>query len=424
MSESLDLSPDIERDIMSLCFKDSQFFLDIHEYLKAEHLISDSAVMVWKTLQFFFHEWHSVPKPDIIMNLVRKHWNVDLGDCYIRSEVLEKEFLIYETIKRIRMQELRRFILNAADEAEKDLPNYESMEMDLQKILAIQPMSNLGMVYFDLDERFERINSIRQKRTPTSIKVIDDALGGGLASKELVAIGAPPGAGKSYLLCISGAHMVVRGKKNVVHYSMEMSEERVALRYDMATLKLSSSGILDDIEGVKKRLRNIKGVLNNNLIIKEFPQRSASVGTLRTHIHKMREQKNFVPDVIIVDYGDIMKPAKHYNSKYEEQGAIFSELRGLAQEFDVPILTATQTNRGSVTKEIVGMEDLGDSFDKARTVDALFTMVQKPEEREEGLFKIYEAKNRNGKAGRLHGYRIDYETAQLESLGEVDLSDE
>ena len=128
--------------------------------------------------------------------------------------------------------------------------------------------------------------------------------------------------------------------------------------------------------------------------------------------------------MIIVDYGDIMKPTRRYNSRYDEQGTIFQELRGLAQEFNVPVLTATQTNRGAVSKDVIGQEDLGDSYDKARILDALFTLIQSKEDKEDGIFKIYSAKVRNGASGKLYGYKIDYEKAQLEEIGVVNSDDE
>ena len=425
MTEPLNLERQMERDIVSLCLQDINFFIDIHEHLKPEHFVDESCANVWKITNAFFNEYNSMPEIDRVKHLVRKGYDIDIEDGFLRTDIQDREFLLNETIKLIRMQEFKSLIYDAAGELDSKSPNIEKYEEMFKNVLAIQPITDLGMVYLDLDERFEKLKAQQVVRTPTGIKVVDDALDGGLAPKELVAFAAPPGAGKSYLLCIAGSNMLLEGV-NVLHYTLEMSEERVSLRYDMAILDRTIPEILDDVEDTKKQIelrKNLK-LKKANLIIKEFPTKQASVNTIRAHIRKLKEQKGFVPDVVIVDYGDIMKATSRYNSRYEEQGAIFQELRGLGQELNVPILTATQTNRGSMSKDMVTMEDLGDSFDKARIMDALFMIMQTPEQKEEGLFKMVEAKVRNGASGRVFGYGIDYAKAQLTFMGEAKDEDE
>lgn len=418
----LGFSEELERDIVALCIHDPQFFLDVHEYLKPSHLASPAISKAYTVVKTYFDHHHTIPKESIILHLLGK-LDVSLPADYFKKEVLNKEFLLKETVDLIRHQEMKKFIYSALTEVDKKTPNFDQLETQLREVINIQPTQNLGTFYFDLDERFAKLQSITTDRTPTGIPSIDRALGGGLGRKELTCVAAPPGAGKSYLLCIAGAHILTKQRKNIVHYTFEMSEEITSLRYDSAILNLSSKDILGDVESAKERLLRYSKIMKENLVIKEFPTKGASVNTIRAHLNKLKEQRNFIPDGIIVDYGDIMKSTKSYQNRYEEQGSIFQDLRGLGQELDIWVMSATQTNRGSMSKDIVTMEDLGDSFDKARIMDALFIILQKPEEKEDGLLRLYDAKVRHGKSGTITGYEINYENAQLRELGSVEEED-
>ena len=417
MTEELGFSGDLEREIISLCLKDTQFFLDVHDHLDHKHFATDEASKTYAILKTYFETYHSIPNEDIVRHNASKI-GIDIDSGYFKANPLNRDFLLTETIDLIRHQEMKRFVMDAFKEVDKKNPNFDDLEDKLRKVINIQPTHDLGLFYFDLDERFQRIKSQSVERTACGIPSMDRALGGGLGKKELVCVAAPPGAGKSYLLCIAGANMLC-ARNNILHYTLEMSEEITSLRYDSAILNKTSDEIKCDIVKAKDLLERRRKVMEENLVIKEFPTKSASVNTFRAHILKLREQRGFIPDVIIVDYGDIMKATRSFNNRYEEQGSIFQDLRGLAQELNVPIFSATQTNRGSMSKDIVTMEDLGDSFDKARIMDGLFCIVQKPEEKEDGLFRLYDAKVRNGRAGKLHGYEIDYARAQINEIGEV-----
>lgn len=418
MTEPLGLNADIERDIVGLCVNDVSFFVEVHDYLKPSHFTSDEAAKSFAVIKSYFDLYHVLPKPSIVKHQLSK-LGVELDETWFVKDSLNADYLRKETVQLVRHQEMKAFIFSAINEVEKGAPDYGKLEEELRRVINIQPQADLGTFYWDLDERFARMKAVREERLPTGIPFIDKCMKGGLGQKELVCFAAPPGFGKSLLLTIVGSHVLLSGR-NVAHYTFEMSEEMTSLRYDSAILNRTSDQILEDVEAAKEKLRVKRRVIAENLVVKEYPTRGGSVATIRAHLQKAKEQKGFVPDLIIVDYGDIMKAGRQYQNRYEEQGAIFQELRGLAQEMKIPVLSATQTNRGSMSKEVAGMEDLGDSFDKARIMDALFMMLQKPEEREEGLFRLYGAKVRNGTAGKMAGYEIEYETVQIREVGEVE----
>lgn len=416
--ETLGLGESLEKDIVSLCIHDVKFFLDVTQYLKPQHFVSEAMGKAYAVIQGYFDVYHTVPKIDIIKYQLKK-LSVDSDGIELPRDILNRDFLLKETVTLVRNQEMKRYVLSAIGEIEKgDKANYEKLESELRSVLNIQPEHDLGTIYFDVDERFAKLRAAQTERIPTGIPFVDNALNGGLGRKELTCFASPPGVGKSFMLAICGAYILKTGH-NIVHYTLEMSEELTALRYDCALLAMSSKDILADETKAKERINAHKKVIDENLVIKEFPTKGATINTLRAHLSKLKEQRNFVPDLIIVDYGDIMKATRSYDKRYDEQGAIFQELRGLAQEMNVAMLSATQTNRGSMSKEIATMEDLGDSFDKARIMDALFMILQKPDEKEDGMFRMYSAKVRNGVGGRLFGFEINYETATIREIGET-----
>lgn len=413
--EKLGFGENLEQEIIALCTKDVNFFVDVHEYLTPKHFMSDKMGKAYAVIKTYFDEHHSVPNEATIKYMLGK-LQAD-SDIEFKVNKLNRDFLLSETIRLVRHQELKKFIFSSLTEVEKGNPDLGKLEEKMKKILNIQPTHDLGTFYYDIDERFLRLKNLNTIKLPTGIPTVDKALNGGLAPKELVCFGAASGVGKSFLLCIAGAH-ILKTCHNVVHYTLEMSEEITSLRYDCALLDKTTEEIYGDFFKAKEGIEKYKKIMTNNLVIKEFPTKTASVNTFRSHLNKLKEQRNFIPDVIIVDYGDIMKPTRNVDKRYEEQGLIFQELRGLGQELNVPILSATQGNRGSGMKDQAGMEDLGDSYDKARIMDGLFFLMQKPEEKEDGLFRLRDAKVRNGKAGGIHNYEIDYPRAKIRLVEE------
>ena len=412
--DKLKFNLELQKEIIGLCVHDPTFFLKLNGVVTPAHFSDSTAARCYAIIQRHFNEHNVVPEVSIIQYYLSKVGD-EATDDYFERHGENRDFLLDETLKMVRRQELKRFVLKAAEMVDDDEEQLDMLESEIRRIIGINADRDLGLFYYDLDERFQRILSLKETKYPIGIPSVDRVLGGGISRKELVCFAAASGVGKSFLLVIAGANMLCDGL-NVVHYTLEMSEEVTSLRYDSAITHKTIDEILGDVDSVKATLSKRKKLFENNLVIKEYPTKSASVNAIRAHLRELLEQHKFIPDVIIVDYGDIMKATRSFNSRYEEQGSIFQDLRGLAQEMNVPVLSATQTNRGSLSKDVVTMEDLSDSFDKARIMDALFCMVQKPEEKEDGFFRLYDAKVRNGKAGGIHGYNIDYARVIIDEI--------
>jgi replicative DNA helicase len=146
-----------------------------------------------------------------------------------------------------------------------------------------------------------------------------------------------------------------------------------------------------------------------DLIIKQYPTRGATVDIIRSHILSLRAQ-DFNPDAIIIDYGDILKSSRSYNDKRHEEGSIFEELRGLAVDLKLPVVTATQANRGALEKRIVTMADIAESFEKAKIADVIIALCQTSKEKKTGKMRWFFAKNRDNKSEVTVPMRLNTDT--------------
>jgi len=221
----------------------------------------------------------------------------------------------------------------------------------------------------------------------------------------------------SHFLVALGAN-AMRAGKNVLHYTFELSETNVGLRYDSNLCDMNSNEVQDNKDIVKAKYQeNDLG----RLIIKEFPTGSASVLTLRNHIEKL-SMKGFVPGVIMVDYADVMRSTRSYDSMRHELKLIYEELRNMAMEMNVPIWTASQANRDSANSNIVGLENMSEAYGKAMVADVVLSVSRKAVEKATGAARLFVAKNRAGKDGILFPIHIDTGRSKIEILDENQLT--
>jgi hypothetical protein len=206
----------------------------------------------------------------------------------------------------------------------------------------------------------------------------------------------------SHFLVQMGAE-ALRVGKNVVHYTFELTETAVGLRYDSNLCNMPSNDVIDRKGEVLDFYKNTQ---LGRLIIKEYPTGTPSVQTLRNHIEKLL-LKSFVPSVIIIDYADIMKSSRKFDSLRHELKLVYEELRNMAMELKVPIWTASQANREASNSEIVGLENMSEAYGKAMVADVVLSISRKPNEKATGAGRIFVAKNRAGRDGMLFPMKID-----------------
>lgn len=267
----------------------------------------------------------------------------------------------------------------------------------LTKALSVSFDTNIGHDYIEnVEERYDFYHE-QEERLAFDLEKFNQITKGGVPNKTLNIALAGTGVGKSLFMCHVSAAALTAGK-NVLYITMEMSEERIAERIDANLLDEP----IDQLEFLSKE-QLVKGVsnlkTNGKLIIKEYPTGQAHTNHFRALLNELNLKRNFVPDIIFIDYLNIcassrMKGMGGAINSYSYIKAIAEEIRGLAVEFNVPIFSATQTTRSGFSNSDVGLEDTSESFGLPATADLMFALISNEELEQNGQIMVKQLKNR------------------------------
>jgi len=258
-----------------------------------------------------------------------------------------------------------------------------------------------GQTYPDVEGYEERISrrSVKRKIVPTGILELDSFLrGGGLGEKELGVILAPTNRGKSMFLKHISEFNMLKGLKGVI-FTLEMSEDRYLDRFDMSVSNMTSTETSERPEVVERRLvEMMNDETVGNVHIKEYPTKSVTVDNLRTYADNLK-RTGFFPDFVVVDYADLLKCDQKFTEERHNQSHIYKTLRGWAVDDELPIWTASQANRASLSKSQVTVADISEDFGKAMIADVIVGLCQNKKEKEQQEMRLFLAKNRDGTSG-------------------------
>tara|TARA_B100000131_G_scaffold316298_1_gene356153 strand:+ start:951 stop:2333 length:1383 start_codon:yes stop_codon:yes gene_type:complete len=322
------------------------------------------------------------------------------------ESVADAEFVKDISLEFCKKQKLKEAILKSVDLLQRS--SFDEIRATIDDALKLGNDNDFGYDYkVDFEKRFEI-----KTRNPLSTgwQLIDDLCRGGLGKGELGVVIAPTGAGKSMVLAHLGAHAVLAGK-NVVHYTLELADTVVATRYDSCITGVP----LSDTRSFKEQILDKVSGVEGELIVKEYPTKSASVATLRNHLEKVQRFGKQI-DMIIVDYGDLLRPKRNYKERRTELETIYEELRGLAQEFDCPVWTASQTNRSGLNAEVITMESISEAFNKCFVADFIFTVSRTVAHKNTNSGRFFVAKNRNGPDGLIYPIFMDTSRVKIKVL--------
>ena len=269
----------------------------------------------------------------------------------------------------------------------------------MTKALAVSFDTNIGHDYLaDVSNRYDFYHE-QEERIPFDIEYLNKITKGGLPNKTLNVALAGTGVGKSLFMCHIGAAALTQGR-NVLYITMEMSEERIAERIDANLLDVP----IDQLENLSKdmlmdKVSTIASRTNGKLIIKEYPTGQAHANHFRALLNELKLKKNFTPDIIFIDYLNICASARMKGmggsiNSYTYIKAIAEEIRGLAVEFDVPIVSATQTTRTGYSSSDPGLEDTSESFGLPATADLMVALISNEELAATGQILVKQLKNR------------------------------
>ena len=403
---------DFQESLCQMIMQDRPFADQIMEVLDIRFLeLHYLRVFVQKI--FEYREEYSVhPTYKIMISIIRadiEDENVatqqQLRNYFARihdAKVSGSDYIKATALDFCRKQKLKEAMIKSVPLLEKS--SFDEIAKIINDAIKMGDPSDFGYDYLkDFEKRFEL-----KARNPITLgwSELDELCKGGLGKGELGVVIAPTGAGKSMALVHLGA-AALREKKTVIHYTLELADVVVASRYDSCLTKIPLSHLHSFKEEIYEQVQDIEGTL----IVKEYPTKSASTRSLRTHLEKL-QMRDIHPDMVIVDYGDLLRPISSKNEKRHELESIYEEMRGLAREFNCCLWTASQTNRSGLNAEVITMESISEAFNKCFVADFIFSLSRTVEDKQSNTGRIFIAKNRNGPDGLV--FPISMHTANVQ----------
>ncbi len=331
----------------------------------------------------------------------------------------ELDWLVDKTEKFVQ----ERSVYNAIMQSIQILDNKDTnknkgaIPQILSDALSVSFDTNIGHNFIeDAESRYEFYHR-KELKIPFNLDYFNRITKGGLPRKTLNIILAGTGVGKSLAMCNFAAGNLLEGR-NVLYITLEMAEERIAERIDANLMNVT----IDELGGMDKetyvrKLNRVKNISSGKLIIKEYPTASAGSANFRHLLNELKLKKNFTPDIIYIDYLNIcassrMKYGNNVNS-YMYIKAIAEELRGLAVEFNLPIVSATQTTRGGYNNSDVGLEDTSESFGLPATADFMIALITSEELEELNQIMVKQLKNRYNDPANYRRFVVGVDRAKM-----------
>lgn len=396
----------IDHTILQNLIYNEKYVRAILHYLKPEHFSDNTDRIVFKHIQKFVEKYNSPPTKEALYielsNDDSLNENVFTGAKAVVAnlsspEEVNEKWLLDQTEQFIRDREVYNAIHkaikiydNKIDEGIGKIPQL------LEQAISVSFDNHVGHDFIDdALTRFEQYGK-KDARIDFNLHYFNMITRGGLPDKTFNIIIAPTGAGKTLVMCNFAAHNLL-SNKNVLYITMEMAEEAIAQRIDQNLLDLTTDQLLHltKLEYVKK-LEKLKLTTKGKLVIKEYPTGSAHSGHFRHLLNELRLKKKFIPDIIYIDYVNICASArvKMSGDSYGYVKAIAEELRGLAIEFKLPIVSATQSNRDSFSASDFDLKNTSESIGLPQTADFMIALIVTEELDELGQVMFKQLKNR------------------------------
>ena len=399
----------LEQTILKNLIQSEEFARKVIPFLKSEYFTEVDEKTVFAEVKDYFDKYTKNPTTEaLLINLDNSTTLTDnvvqsskrlVGQLHDDSEETPQSWLVEETEKWCKDRAIYIAVMNSIDVLDnKSQRSTGEIPELLKDALSVSFDTHIGHdVLEDSDERFEFYHT-EEEKIPFDLEYFNKITKGGLPNKTLNICLAGTGVGKSLFMCHQAASCLMMGK-NVLYITLEMSEERIAERIDANTMNVPMKEIPDlNKKMFDKKIDKLKTKTQGKLIIKEYPTAQAHVGHFRHLLQELDIKKDFQPDIIFIDYLNIcassrIKPGAGANS-YTLVKSIAEELRGLAVEYDVPMVSATQTTRSGYGSTDIGLEDTSESFGLPATADLMFALITSDELEELDQLVVKQLKNR------------------------------
>ena len=402
----------LEQKILKHLILDEEYTRKTLPFIKGEYFQESSEKLLFAEIESYVNKYNTMPTQEALAIEIDKRINLTddqhkktialVKQITIDSEVSDTKWLIDATEDFCQEKAIYNGIMQSIqildDKGKTEKLDKGSIPKILADALSVSFDNHIGHDFIDdAETRYDFYHKV-ERRIPFDLDYLNRITKGGLAEKSLNIVLAGTGVGKSLFMCHCAAANLTMGK-NVLYITMEMAEERIAERIDANLMNVELDRLIGmPKETYLKKVETLREKTKGKLIIKEYPTASANVNHFNHLLNELKLKRQFIPDIIYIDYLNIcssarMKMGSSINS-YTYIKAIAEELRGLAVEHKLPIVSATQTTRSGFTNSDVGLEDTSESFGLPATADLMFALISTEELADLNQIMVKQLKNR------------------------------
>ena len=396
----------VEFLILRNLLHNEEYLRKVLPFLKKEYFEDNDKRIIFEEIFVFVSQYNNLPTKEILSIELEKRSDIT-GDqfvniknvvCQLDSIVVEQEWLIDTTEKWCKDRAIYLALMESIQLADGNgEKTQDAIPSILQDALAVSFDNHVGHDYLqDYEKRYESYHK-KEDKIEFDLEYFNKITKGGLPNKTLNVALAGTGVGKSLFMCHVASSVLLQGR-NVLYITLEMAEERIAERIDANLLNVPIQDIVNlPKQMFENKVTNLSKKTRGTLIIKEYPTASAHAGHFKSLLNELSLKKSFRPDIIFIDYLNICASSRYKGSNinsYTFVKAIAEELRGLAVEFNVPIVSATQTTRSGYGSSDVELTDTSESFGLPATADLMFALISTEELEQLGQIMVKQLKNR------------------------------
>jgi replicative DNA helicase len=404
--------------VLGSLLTDKKFILNVRDTLRVEYFDTDSHRWIIETILDYFDRYHTNITLEVLKVELKKVENevlkVALREELRHSYEASKDDLEYvqeEFSTFCKNQELKAALLESADLMKTG--EFEVIRSRIEHALRAGMDKNLGHEYNkDIESRY-RVDY--RPTIPTPWPAINKMIQGGWGPGDLSIVFGNPGGGKSWMMVAVAAHAVKLGF-NVNYYTLELGEDYVGKRFDC----YFTGHNIDEVNNYRTEVEDVLNNLKGNLIVKEYPPKNASISTIKAHIQKCIDLE-MKPDLVVIDYVDYLKaPSRKYAERKDEIDDVFIAAKGLAKEYQIPVLTPSQVNRMGAKDSVIEGDKAAGSYDKMMVADICISLSRQKEDKVLGTGRFHIMKNRYGQDGMTYNVKMDTNNGHIEIADEYD----
>ena len=400
---------DFQTKIFKCIVEDKQYGASMIQMVKPTYFTQDKFQTLLKKIKNYYAQYQSIPNYTTIKILIggidNKQQIPTLLDLLnkIQQDITADEinFVKKQSLNFCKNAQMKSAIIDSVD-----LLNQNNMDGIWDRMNKVMKVTLDGDIGLDMNHNFDYVTlKSNRKAISTGYQLLDKQFDGGIGKGELAVVMAPTGGGKSQFLVNIAKGALMQGKV-VVYVSLELSQKQIAARAGALLSSHKINSLQEKKDQVIAAIKHFYSKTNSKLIIKQYPTKSIGISTVRAYLNKLKAT-GIIPNMLIIDYIDLLKPGRSSKEKRNELEQLYESVRQLAGTQNIPIWSATQTNRSGIEAQIIGVGAVSESFGKMFVCDQVLSISRTTDDKIAGTGKLHIIKNRSGQQGQTFSMLID-----------------